>query len=203
MKQSSFNLNAWKLKDIILASLISLLFAVICFASVHTIVFAITPIVAPFGFGDIAIEFVFGIFFFSATFSAYIMQKPGVAVIVGTLTGFIQILMGSAFSSTVLVSAFVQGLSAELIFFLFRYKKFNLLTLLLAALSMTIGSFILAWYRGLWSELLFSLVLTRFTIRALSAIVLSALICKFLADQLAKVGVLSSYPLSKARRKRA
>jgi len=196
MKKSLWNLYAWQLKDVILASLISVLFAVVCFATVHSVIFAITPLVAPFGFGDIAIEFVFGIFFFSAIFSAYIMQKPGVAVIVGTMTGLIQVLMGSAFAGTVVVSAFVQGLGAEVIFALFRYKRWNLLTILLAAVSMTVFSFVLAWYRGLWVDLDFGFVATRFVIRLISALVISGVVSKFLADRLARAGVLKSYPLA-------
>ena len=196
MKKSLWNLYVWQLRDVILASLISVLFAVVCFATVHTAIFAITPLVAPFGFGDIAVEFVFGVFFFSALFSAYIMQKPGVAVIVGTLTGLIQVLMGSAFSGTVVVSAFVQGLGAEVIFALFRYRRWNLFTVLLAAFSMTVFSFVLAWYRGLWTDLAFGFVATRFTIRLISACVIGGLVSKFLADRLAKAGVLKSYPLA-------
>jgi len=196
MKKSLWNLYAWQLRDVILASLISVLFAVICFATVHSVIFAITPLIAFLGLGDIAIEFVFGIFFFSALFSAYIMQKPGVALIVGTMTGFIQVLMGSAFSGTVVVSALVQGLGAEVIFALFRYKRWNLFTVLLAAVSMTVASFVLAWYRGLWTDLAFGFVATRFVIRLISALVIGGLVSKFLADRLAKAGVLKSYPLA-------
>ncbi|MCL2501169.1 MAG: ECF transporter S component [Defluviitaleaceae bacterium] len=195
MKKSLWNLYVWQLKDVILASLIAVLFAVVCYATVHSVVFAVTPLVTPFGFGDIAIEFVFGIFFFSAIFSPYIMQKPGVATVVGTLTGLIQILMGSAFSSTVLVSALVQGLSAEAVFAMFRYRKFNWFTMLLAALACTVGSFVLAWYRGLWTDLDPGFVATRFIIRAVSALLISGIAAKFLADRLAKAGVLKSYPL--------
>ena len=201
MKQSYWNLYAWKLKDVILASLISVLFAVICFATVHSVVFLVTPLAIPLGLGDSAIELVFGIFFFSAIFSAYIIQKPGVALIVGTMTGFIQILMGSAFSSTVLVSALVQGLGAELIFLLFRYKKWNWTTVLLAAFSCTVFSFVLAWYRGLWQDLDTSFVVLRFVARTISALVFSGVLLKMLADALARVGVLSAYPLGKLRAK--
>jgi len=195
MKKSLWNLHSWNLRDVILSSLISVLFAVICFATVHSVVFAITPLVAPFGFGEFPLEFVFGIFFFSALFAPYIMQKPGVATIVGTMTGLIQVLMGSAFSATVLVSAFVQGLGAEVVFALFRYKKWNTLTMLLAAANTTIFSFVLAWYRGNWSLLSTEIVATRFGIRLLSAMLISGLVAKFLADRLAKAGVLKSYPL--------
>jgi len=202
MKQSHWNLNAWQLKDVILASLIAVLFAVICFATVHSVVFLITPLVAALGFGDIPIEFVFGVFFFSAIFAPYIMQKPGVAVVVGTLTGFVQILMGSAFASTLMVSAFVQGLGAEVIFAAFRYKKYNWLTVLLAAANTALFSFILAWYRGLWTDLAFGFVATRFIIRLISALLISGVVAKFLADRLAKAGVLKSYPLGASNKGR-
>ena len=173
MKRSLWNLYAWSLKDVILASILSVFFAVICFTTVHSVVFVVTPIVAPFGFGDIAIEFVFGIFFMSAVFSAYIIQKPGVATIVGTMTGLIQVLMGSAFASTLIVSALVQGLGAEFIFAVTRYKRFNIVTVLLAAVGPTVTSFVLAWYRGLWFELDIWFVATRFIIRLISALVFS------------------------------
>ena len=200
MKKSLWNLKAWQLKDVILASILSVFFAFICFTTVHSVVFVVTPIVAPFGFGDIAIEFVFGIFFMSAVFAAYVIQKPGAATIVGTMTGLIQVLMGSAFASTLIVSALVQGLGAEFIFFLTRYKKFNWVTVLLAAVGPTITSFVLAWYRGLWFDLHLGFVATRFSIRLLSALLFSAIITKLLADRLAKAGVLKSYPLGERYR---
>jgi len=193
-----WNLYKWKLNDVILANIISVLFAFICFATVHSVSFVVAPLLMPFGFGDIAIEFVFGIFFMSATLAGYVIQKPGAATIVGFMTGFVQVLMGSAFAATLLPSALVQGLGAEAAFLLFRYKKFNLLVMLLAAAGPTVTSFILAWYRGLWMDLDFGFVATRFVIRLCSALIFSGLVTKFLADRLAKAGVLKSYPLGAA-----
>jgi len=190
-----WNLYKWDLKDVILASIISVLFAFICFATVHSVSFIVAPLVMPFGFGDIAIEFVFGIFFMSAVLAAYIIQKPGVALIVGTMTGVVQVLMGSAFAATLIPSAFLQGLGVEIAFAVFRYKKFNLPVILLAAIGPTITSFILAWYRGLWMDLDPGFVATRFIIRLCSALIFSGVITKILADRLARAGVLKSYPL--------
>ena len=172
-------------------------FAIVCYATVHSVVLLLTPAVALLGFGDIPIEFVFGIFFMSAVFTPYILRKPGVATIVGLMTALIQVLMGSAFSSTVIVSGLVQGLGAELIFFLFRYKKWDWSSMLLAAASCCVFSFVLAWYRGLWMELAFGFVATRFVIRLISALVFSGVLAKILADRLAKAGVLKSYPIGK------
>ena len=197
MKSNSlWKLSAWKLKDVILSSLIAVLFALICFGTVHFVAFTLTPILAPFGFGDIAMEFVFGIFFMSAVFAPYIIRKPGVAVVVGTMTGIVQILMGSAFAATLLVSAFFQGVGSEMAFASMRYRKYNLLTVLLAAFGATVASFILAYYRGAWDQVAFGIVALRFAIRISSALLFSGLLSKFLADRLAKAGVLKSYPIS-------
>ena len=190
-----WNLKKWHLKDVVLASIISVLFAFICFATVHSVSFIVAPLVMPFGFGDIAIEFVFGIFFMSATLAGYVIQKPGAATIVGTMTGVVQVLMGSAFAATLLPSAFLQGIGVEIVFLLTGYKKFTLPVMLFAAAGPTVTSFILAWYRGLWMDLEFGFVATRFFIRLCSALIFSGIIVKFLADRLAKAGVLKSYPL--------
>lgn len=194
-KKSLWNLQSWQLKDIILSSLIAVFFAIICFGVVHFVAFTVTPLLAPIGFGDLAMEIVFGIFFMSAVFAPYIMRKPGIATVVGTLTGAVQILMGSAFAATVLVSAFVQGLGAEAAFASFGYKKFNYATVILAGAGATITSFVLAWYRGAWSNVAIEIVLLRFTVRLLSATLFSGILSKFLGDRLAKAGVLKSYPI--------
>lgn len=195
MKKNLWNLYAWKLRDVILASLIAVLFAVICFATFHGVMFGLMPLLAPLGLGIFPLEAVFGVFFFSALFSAYIMQKPGVATIVGLLTGLLQVFMGSASAATVAVSGLVQGLGAEVIFALFRYKKWNWTTMVLAAMGATVASFILAWYRDLFVEVQFSIIAWRFVVRSISAIFISGVVSKLLADRLAKAGVLKSYPL--------
>ena len=193
-KKTLFNLYAWKLKDVILVSLLAVLFAIICMSTVYLAIF-LTPFLAPLGLGELTFEFVFGIFFFVATFSAYIMRKPGVAIITSTLTGVTQVLMGSPLAATVVFSAFWQGVGSESAFLLTRYKKFNWLTILLAAFGSTVFSFVLAWYRGLWAELAFGFVAMRFGIRLASALLFAGILSKLLADRLAKTGVLKSYPI--------
>ena len=192
-QKTLFNLYAWKLKDVILVSLLAVLFAIICLSAVYLAMF-LTPFLVPFGLGEITIEFFFGIFFFVATFSPYIIRKPGVATITSTLTGVIQIFLGNP-NITVFFSAFWQGLGSESAFFLTRYKKFNIATMLLAAFGSMAFSFVLAWYRGIWAELSFGFVAVRFGIRLASALLFAGILAKLLADRLAKAGVLKSYPI--------
>jgi len=189
------SIKNWSLKDVILSSMLGAFFAAICLGTVLTLIGPAVPIFAAIGLGGLEFEIAFGIFLFSATFAPYIMQKPGVATIVGLLTGFIQVLLGSPFAATVWLSGLVQGFGAEVGFALFGYKKWNLLSMLVAATGATVASFILAWQRGSWNELANHIVAMRFIIRWISALIISGVLSKLLADRLAKAGVLKSYPL--------
>jgi len=189
------SIKNWRLKDVILSSILGALFAVICLGTALFALGPAMPIFTAVGLGGLEFEFVFGIFFFSATFAPYIMQKPGVATIVGLLTGFIQVLLGSPAAATVWLSGLVQGFGAEIGFALFGYKKWSLVSMLTAATGATITSFVLAWQRGSWQELAIQIVALRFVIRWISALIISGVLSKLLADRLATAGVLKSYPL--------
>jgi len=189
------NLKGWKLQDVILASILGAFFAAICLGTVLTLIGPAIPFFAALGLADLSFEVMFGVFLMSAVFAPYIIQKPGVATVVGFLTGYIQVLMGSPFAATVWLSGLVQGFGAEVGFALFAYKKWNLFSVLVAATGATIASFLLAWQRGSWTYLAFEIVVMRFMIRWMSALLVSGLFAKYLADRLAKAGVLKSYPL--------
>jgi len=189
------NIKNWRLKDVILSSILGAFFAAICLGTVLTLIGPAVPVFAAIGLGGLEFEIAFGIFLFSSTFAPYIMQKPGVATIVGLLTGFVQVLLGSPFAATVWLSGLIQGFGAEVGFAIFGYKKWNMLSVLVAATGATVASFILAWQRGSWDELATHIVVMRFAIRWASALIISGVLSKFLADRLAKAGVLKSYPL--------
>jgi energy-coupling factor transport system substrate-specific component len=193
--ENNMKLHMWNLRDIILASLIGLLFAAICLS---TVLFTIGPFeaaLAPIGLGGLGFEIVFGIFFMSAIFAPYIIQKPGVALVVGYLTGLIQVFLGSPFAATVPLSGLIQGLGAEIGFAIFKYRRFDMLSIGTAALGATITSFILAYCRGTWQDIAMPIIAMRFGIRFVSALFLGGVVGKFLADRLAKAGVLKSSPL--------
>lgn len=190
-------LEGWKLQDIILMSILGAFFAAVCLGTVLTLIGPAIPLFAAVGLADLSFEVMFGVFLMSAVFAPYIIQKPGVATVVGFLTGYIQVLMGSPFAATVWLSGLVQGFGAEVGFALFAYKKWNLLSVLAAATGATVSSFLLAWYRGSWTNLAWEIVALRFIIRWASALLVSGFFAKYLADRLAKVGVLKSYPLGK------
>ena len=61
-----------------------------------------------------------------AVLGMLIIRKPGAALFCETVAATGELIMGSQYGTTVLISGILQGLGAELIFAAFLYKKFNL-----------------------------------------------------------------------------
>lgn len=189
---------AWKLKDIIMVGFVSIIFAVIYLAAVYFASFLSTAL-TPFGLAPLGNEFVFGIWFMAATFAAYIIQKPGVAIISEILAALIEVLMGNMYGPIVLVSGLIQGAGAEAVFAAGRYRKFNLATICLAAAGCCVTSFIWGFFRSGFGLLDTKLLLLMFAIRLVSSLIFSGLLCKTMADALARTGLLKSYPLGQSQ----
>lgn len=186
----------WKLKDIIMVGIISLLFAIIYLGAVYFAIF-LTGGLTPFGLAPLGNEIVFGIWFMAATLAGYIIRKPGVATVTEMAAALIEVLMGNMYGPLVFVSGFLQGIGAEFGFMIFKYKRFDWLTLFLASLGSTVLSFLWGFYRSGFFDLPLGLLAVMFLIRLTSAVVFSTVISKTLADKLARAGVLKSYPIGR------
>lgn len=184
----------WKLKDILMVGLVSVLFAVIYLGTVYLSIF-LASVLAPFGLAPLGNEVVFGIWFMAATFAGYIIQKPGVAVITEMLAALIEVLMGNMYGPIVFVSGFLQGMGVEFGFAVTRYRKFNWLSMSLAALGATTLSFLWGFFRSGFFELAPGLLVIMFIIRLVSSLIFCTAGSKILADRLAKAGVLRGYAL--------
>jgi len=67
-----------------------------------------------------------------AVLGMLVIRKPGAALFCETVAATGELIMGSQYGTTVLISGVLQGVGAELVFAAFLYKKFNLTTALLA-----------------------------------------------------------------------
>ena len=76
-KESSYS---WKLQDIIFVAMLCVVFGVVYLAGVY-LISPLTAIFAPLGVSLLGTEMIFGIWFMAATLAAYILQKPGAAII--------------------------------------------------------------------------------------------------------------------------
>lgn len=188
----------WLLKDIIMIALLSLFFAVIYLVTIY-IALWLGVVLAPLGLAVFANEIVFGIWFMAATFAMYMIQKPGVSIVAEMLSALLEVLMGNFYGPIVLVTGFIQGLGAEVGFALFRYRRFDLLSLSIAALGCCIFSFIWGFFRSGFGELSIGLLSTMFVVRMLSSLLFAGVLIKVCGDRLAQSGALKSYPLGQKR----
>ena len=79
----------WKLKDVIMVSIFSVIFSFIYLGAVYFANFLAT-ILAPFGLAPFAYEILFGVWFMASTFVPYIVQRSGVAVVSEVLSALIE-----------------------------------------------------------------------------------------------------------------
>ena len=189
---------SWKLRDIIMVALLAVAFGVIYLGALYFAYF-LGALLTPMGLSPLSFEIVFGVWFMASTLAAYIMQKPGVALVTEVLAAVIETLMGNFFSGPlVIVSGFIQGAGAEAVFAARRYKKWDMPTMCLAALGCAIASFPWSWYRLGYGKLSVGLIAALFVTRLVSSVLFSGVLCKLIGDALLKTGLLKSYALGKA-----
>jgi energy-coupling factor transport system substrate-specific component len=135
-----------------------------------------------------------------AVLGMLIVRKPGAAIFCESVAATGELVMGSQYGTTVLISGILQGLGAELVFAALVYKKFNLPASLLAGagagLLCGLNDSFLPWgwniaYSG--SDKLAYILFT-----AVSGAVIAGALSWLATRGLAKTGVLSSFASRKA-----
>lgn len=184
----------WKLKDVIMVCIFSVVFSFIYLWGVYFANFLAT-VLAPFGFAPYAYEIVFGVWFMASTFVPYIIQRSGVAVVAEVLSAVIEVIMGNMFGPIVILSGIIQGMGPELVFAKGKYRDFSMKNMCLAALFACIFSFVWGYVRGGFSKFTPMYLLGMFVVRAISSVLFAGILSKVLAEKLAKTGALSSYSL--------
>lgn len=188
--------TAWKLQDIIFVTLLCVVFGVIYLGGVWLIA-PLSAVFTPMGLSLMGTEMIFGVWFMAATLAPYIIQKPGVAIVAEVLASLIEVLMGNMYGPMVIVAGIIQGAGAEVVFALWRYKRFDRTTMYLASVGCCITGFLWSFVRSGYGQLAPSLILLYFCIRLVSSLLFAGVICKAMGDGLAKTGLLKSYPLGR------
>lgn len=111
-----------------------------------------------------------GPWYIAGVLAGLIIRKPGAAIFVEVVAASVSALVGTEWGALTLLSGFVQGLGAELVFAAFRYKKFTLPVAMLAGAGAGAAAAItdtIVWYVGADTAFI--------TIYAISVIVSGAL----------------------------
>ncbi|MFY7869076.1 MAG: ECF transporter S component, partial [Exiguobacterium sp.] len=185
-------LKSWKLKEVVLVSVLSVVFAVVYLLFVH-----IGNLWAGL-IGPIAYEWIFGIWFIVSIISAYIIRKPGAAFISEVMAATIEMLIGNAIGPRIILVGIVQGLGAEAVFAMTGYRRYELWVLMLAGFGSAVTSFVYTYFMSGFAMLEPGYVATMFGLRAVSGMVIAGIGGKLLSDLLLKTGSLRGYAIARS-----
>ena len=170
----------------------------VLFAVVYMAVFyggtAISVALTPLGLSAFGFELIYGVWFMAATIAAYIIRKPGAALITEVLASAIELLMGNSGGATVVLTGLIQGVGCELGFAVFRYRKYNLLSMALSGVFAAVCIFCYELYYLSYYLLAPTMLAAQLAVRFASAVVFSGVIAKLAGLTATEcMGVLRSY----------
>ncbi len=183
MKTNQKSLS-WSTRDTVVVAISSVVFGVCYLAWVQIWLLAQGLI------GPLAMDIVFGFWFAGSTFTAYVVRKPWVAFATAILAVVAEIFSGNAAGAILLLTGFIQGLGSEMPFLSTRWRRYGWPVLLFSGVSAALFSFVYNWVRFDYESLKPGLLITMFSIRILSGMILGAVLPKIVADRLLKTGVL-------------
>jgi len=118
----------WRTIDIVIASIIAVVFGVIFWA--WNIVWGATE--GAFAFFPPARTLLYGVWLVPAVLAGLIIRKPGAALFTEAVASIISALLGAQWGATVIPQGLVQGLGAELAFAMLLYRSWRLPAAVLA-----------------------------------------------------------------------
>lgn len=136
-----------------------------------------------------------GMWLIAGVVGGLIVRRPGAAFATELIAAMVSmfVLGGTAWGGTVLLSGIVQGLGAELIFALFLYRRFDVVTAMLAgALSAVFATFYEWKYYWTDWDLVYRLAYLGFF--TVSGVLIAGLGGWLLVRRLSQAGALDSFP---------
>lgn len=186
----------WKMKEVVLTVILAVACGVI-YLGWSTLWIPISALVGPVGAG-----FMFGIWIIASPIVAYIIRKPGAALIAEVAAAAVELLTGSHFGLSALLIGVFQGIGAEIAFAIFGYKRYNLMTLMLSGAFAAVAGVLYNLIANGFGYYTTQVLLLTLVIQIISGMVLGGWLAKVIVEALCKTGVLDQYEIMKARRKK-
>lgn len=174
---------AWRTRDILLTAIVGVVFGVVFVA--WNGLYAGLEFVQPPVFKDA----VYGMWLVPAILAPLLIRKPGAAVFAEIAAAGVSLLFGTQWGPDVLLSAFVQGAAAELVFAMAGYQRWSIVVLGAAAIASAIGAWLHDWVLY-YADVAMDVQLLRVAIMAVSAVVFAAFGSVAIERSLRRAGVL-------------
>jgi energy-coupling factor transport system permease protein len=181
--------DAWRTRDIVVTAVIGVAFGVV-FWFWNTIW---APLDAVFALAPWAKDLLYAVWLIPAVLAPLIVRKRGAAIFAEMTAAGVSALLGSQWGPDVLLSGFVQGAAAELIFAMTLYRSYAFPTLVAAAVASAAAAWIHDW--ALYYAAVDPLIqLVRGAMMAISAAIIVAGGSVLIERSLRQSGVLQGFP---------
>lgn len=175
----------WRTRDILVAAVIGVAFGVVFWAWGLAWGF-FAPLNA-------ARDLLYAVWLVPAVLAPLVIRKPGAALFAEMVAAGISALLGSAWGVDTLLSGFVQGAAAELVFAFTLYRLWGFPILALAAVASAGAAWVHDWV-FYYPDAATDVQLIRGLAMAVSAVVIVAVGSLALARSLRRAGVLEGFP---------
>ncbi len=131
----------WRTRDIVVTAIIGVVFGVVF--QVWNLVWG--PFDAVFVFFPPAKNLLYGVWLVPAVLAPLIVRKPGAALFAELVGAALSAFIGSQFGPDAILSGFVQGGAAELVFLAVRYRSWSTPVLVAASIASAAAAWIHDW----------------------------------------------------------
>ena len=179
----------WRTRDIVVTAVIGVAFGVVFWA--WNILYAgVEPV---FAFAPPVRDIMYGVWLMPAILAPLVIRKPGAALFAEMVAAGVSALLGSQWSVDTLLSGFMQGAAAELIFAFTLYRSYGVATLVLAATASALAAWVHDWVLY-YSDIGPTIQVVRLVVMLISAAAIAAGGSVLLARSLRRTGVLDGFP---------
>jgi energy-coupling factor transport system permease protein len=181
--------TTWRTRDIVVAAVIGVAFGVVFW--IWGIAWgAFGPLNSVF---PVLRDSLYAVWLVPAVLAPLIIRKPGAALFAEMVAAGVSALLGSQWGVDTLLSGFVQGAAAELVFAFTLYRNWSPTVLAIAAIASAAAAWAHDWVLY-YSDISTDLQLARGLLMAVSALVFVALGSILLERALQRAGVLEGFP---------
>ena len=180
--------DAWSTRDILVTAVIGVVFGVV-FAAWNLVWSVVAPASA---IAPLHAFLLYGVWLVPAVLAPLIVRKPGAAVFAEIVAAGVSAMLGNPWGPDVLLSGFVQGAAAELVFAMTLYRRWSMPVLATAAAASAAAAWIHDWVLY-YADAEISIMILRGIAMAISAIVIVAFGSAALERSLRRAGVLEGF----------
>lgn len=147
--------------------------------------------------GPIATSTITGIYMIYGVLAVYIIRKPGTAFFTYMIGAIVQTLLANNYGmASAFVAALCYAVALEIVFAIFRYRRWGYAHIVIASVCAVPLWFICAAYMYGYVEWGTPILIGALLMRCASGAVLCGLLGKWLGDRMAKTGLLRSFSIT-------